>query len=65
MNFLADECCDAGLVTDLRSDGHDVAYVLEGQTGISDDEVLQNAFVAGVAHPVPRTQVYFSRCRLG
>jgi predicted nuclease of predicted toxin-antitoxin system len=47
VNFLADECCDAGLVTDLRSDGHDVAYVLEGQTGISDDEVLQNAFVAG------------------
>ena len=47
MNFLADECCEAGLVTGLRSDGHDVAYVLEGQTGISDDEVLQNAFVAG------------------
>jgi len=47
MKFLADECCDAGLVAGLRADGHDVSYVLEGRTGISDDEVLQNAFVAG------------------
>jgi len=47
MKFLTDECCDAGLVAGLRADGHDVSYVLEGRTGISDDEVLQNAFVAG------------------
>jgi predicted nuclease of predicted toxin-antitoxin system len=45
VKFLADECCDAGIVASLRVDGHDVSYVLERQTGISDDEVLQNAFV--------------------
>ena len=47
MNFLADECCDAGIVASLRAAGHDVAYVLEGHAGIPDDEVLQNAFEAG------------------
>jgi len=47
VKFLADECCDTGIVANLRADGHDVAYVLERQTGISDDEVLQNAFVEG------------------
>jgi predicted nuclease of predicted toxin-antitoxin system len=47
VKFLADECCDAGIVASLRADGHDVAYVLERQAGISDDEVLQNAFVEG------------------
>ena len=47
MKFLADECCDTGVVASLRADGHDVAYVLERQTGISDEEVLQNAFVEG------------------
>jgi predicted nuclease of predicted toxin-antitoxin system len=47
MKFLADECCDADFVAGLRADGHDVSYVLEGKTGISDDEVLQNAFLAG------------------
>ena len=47
MKFLADECCDAGLVAGLRADGHDVSYVLEGRTGISDDEVLRNAYDAG------------------
>ena len=24
MKFLADECCDTGLIASLRSDGHDV-----------------------------------------
>jgi len=47
VNFLADECCDAGIVASLRAAGHDVAYVLEGHAGIPDDEVLQNAFEAG------------------
>ena len=47
MKFLADECCDTGVVASLRADGHDVAYVLERQAGISDEEVLQNAFVEG------------------
>lgn len=45
MKFLADECCDCGIVVGLRSDGHDVAYVLERQAGVSDDEVLQSAFI--------------------
>ena len=47
MKFLADECCDAGIVASLRANGHDVAYVLEGHAGIPDDEVLQSAFVEG------------------
>jgi predicted nuclease of predicted toxin-antitoxin system len=47
VKFLADECCDTGVVTSLRADGHDVAYVLERQTGIPDEEVLHNAFVEG------------------
>ena len=28
MKFLADECCDTGLVASLRDDGHDVLYIL-------------------------------------
>ncbi len=44
MKFLADECCDIGLVTFLRGDGHDVSYVLENNAGVSDDEVLLDAF---------------------
>jgi len=47
VKFLADECCDTGVVASLRTDGHDVAYVLERQAGISDEEVLQNAFAEG------------------
>ena len=47
MKFLADECCDTGIVASLRANEHDVAYVLERQAGISDEEVLQNAFVEG------------------
>ena len=44
MRFLADECCDTGLVSSLRGDGHDVIYVLEGKPGVSDDEVLIEAY---------------------
>ncbi len=47
MKFLADECCDAGIVASLRAAGHDVSYVPEQQAGISDDEVLQTAFREG------------------
>jgi predicted nuclease of predicted toxin-antitoxin system len=47
VNFLADECCDTGVVASLRAGGHDVVYVLERQAGASDEEVLQNAFVEG------------------
>ena len=44
MRFLADECCDTGLVSSLRGDGHDVIYVLERKPGVSDDEVLIEAY---------------------
>ncbi len=44
MRFLADECCDTGLVASLREDGHDVLYVSERKPGISDDEVLLEAY---------------------
>lgn len=47
MKFLADECCDVGIVASLRADGHDVAYVLERRAGISDEDVLVNAFAEG------------------
>ena len=40
MNFLADECCDAGLVESLRNDGHNVLYIMEEKPGATDDEVL-------------------------
>ena len=43
MKFLADECCDTGVVASLRAGGHDVAYVLERQAGISDEGGLQKA----------------------
>lgn len=44
MKFLADECCDAGLVVSLRDAGNDVTYVAEKYAGSSDDEVLLKAF---------------------
>ena len=43
MNFVADECCDAVLVTALRGDGHDVLYVKETAPGADDQTVLQIA----------------------
>jgi predicted nuclease of predicted toxin-antitoxin system len=45
LKILADECCDAGLVNSLRSDGHDVLYILENKPGVSDDEVFRYAFI--------------------
>jgi len=44
LKFLADECCDAGLVNSLREAGHDVASILERKAGISDEEVLAEAY---------------------
>ena len=44
MKFLADECCDTEIVSSLRENGHDVIYVLERKPGVSDDEVLLEAF---------------------
>ena len=45
MKFLADECCDAGVVSFLRKDGHDVLYIMESGQGILDESILQKAFV--------------------
>ena len=44
MNFLADECCDAGLVSSLRNNGHDVVYITENLSGSSDEEILLKAY---------------------
>ena len=45
MKFLADECCDAGIVASLRKEGYDVIYALEEKPGLPDDMVLQKAYV--------------------
>ena len=47
MIFLADECCDADLVEDLRRDGYDVTYVVESMRGASDTVVLHRAQAEG------------------
>ena len=47
MRFLADECCDTGLVASLRNDGHDVLYILEKKPGVPDDEILLDAYNEG------------------
>jgi len=44
MKFLADECCDLSMVNRLREEGHDVDYILERRPGISDTEILMNAY---------------------
>jgi predicted nuclease of predicted toxin-antitoxin system len=44
LGFLADECCDTGLVASLREHGHDVFYVLEENAGATDDEILWRAY---------------------
>lgn len=47
MRFLADECCDTGMVDALRADGHDVLYAVESLCGATDDEILTRAFSEG------------------
>ncbi|MBN2449528.1 MAG: DUF5615 family PIN-like protein [Lentisphaeria bacterium] len=47
MNFLADESVDGPIVVALREDGHDVRYVAEMSSGITDDEVLGTANSSG------------------
>ncbi len=44
MRFLADECCDAALVSALRGDGHDILYAVESLQGATDDELLFRAY---------------------
>ena len=43
MRWLADECVDAALVTRLRSAGHDVSYIAEIASGVTDTEALRRA----------------------
>ena len=43
MNLLADESVDGPVVERLREDGHQVVYVAEIDSGISDKEILQTA----------------------
>ena len=43
MRFLADECFDARIVSALRTDGHQVTFVVEGLAGSKDDALLELA----------------------
>ena len=43
MRWLADECVDAALVTRLRGAGHDVSYIAEIASGVTDTEALRRA----------------------
>lgn len=43
MRWLADECVDVALVNHLRGAGHDVSYVAEIPSGVTDTEVLRRA----------------------
>jgi len=40
MRWLADECVAAPLVATLREAGHDVSYIADFASGLSDTEVL-------------------------
>ena len=42
MKFIADECCDTGIVASLRREGHDVFYVLEEEPGLRDEVIRQS-----------------------
>lgn len=44
MNFLLDENCPRSLVVGLRASGHEVVWVRETSPGISDREVLEQAY---------------------
>jgi predicted nuclease of predicted toxin-antitoxin system len=44
MKFLVDECCEAEIVSLLRSEGHEVLYVPEFKPGAADSEILPMAF---------------------
>lgn len=43
MKFVADEGVDSAVVSVLRKDRHDVLYVTEAASGLTDDEVLELA----------------------
>jgi predicted nuclease of predicted toxin-antitoxin system len=44
VRWFADECVDAGLVRRLCGAGHDVVYVPEFASGMTDAEVLRRAY---------------------
>ncbi len=43
MKVVADESVDGPVVARLREDGHEVDYIAEMESGISDDRVLSHA----------------------
>lgn len=43
MKLVADEGVDRPIVEQLRRDGHEVLYIAESDSGISDDQVLDFA----------------------
>jgi predicted nuclease of predicted toxin-antitoxin system len=43
VRWLADECVDAALVARLRDAGHDVSYIAEIASGVTDTEALRRA----------------------
>jgi predicted nuclease of predicted toxin-antitoxin system len=43
VRWLADECVDAALVAHLRAAGHDVVYVAERTSGMTDAEAIAQA----------------------
>ena len=45
--LFADECCPAPLVRALRAKGFDVAYVIEGDVGLTDEAQAREAFRQG------------------
>jgi len=43
MKILADENVEAPIVRRLRSDGHEITYIVETHPGVEDTEILQIA----------------------
>jgi predicted nuclease of predicted toxin-antitoxin system len=43
MRWLADECVGAAIVASLRRAGHDVSYIAETASGLTDTEALRVA----------------------
>ncbi|MEM9673165.1 MAG: DUF5615 family PIN-like protein [Cyclobacteriaceae bacterium] len=39
MKFVADEGVDFQIVSKLRNEGHDVAYIAEYEAGVSDETI--------------------------
>ena len=41
---MADECCNDEIVKSLRAAGFDVAYMIEHNSGASDEDILLSAY---------------------